>query len=67
MYHNLTKAIELAENISTLSVYQKWQWYVEASNDGGWSKIKNVDNGLFLTSKLSGDRKSVLTLEKEGM
>ena len=66
-YHNLTKAFTLAENISMLSVYQKWQWHVEPADDWGWSRITNADNGLYLTSKLSADRRSILTLEKEGM
>ena len=65
-YHNLTRAFELAKNTSTLSVFHKWQWKVEPANNEGWSKITDVESGMFLTSRLKG-RTSKLTLENEGM
>ena len=64
VFHNLTKAVELAENISTLNSDYMWQWTVESSDAGGWSRISNAD-GLFLTSKLIAF-KSTLAVEKLG-
>ena len=66
-FHNLTKEFELTENTSTLSEFHKWKWQVHAADDEGWSKITNVYNGLFLTSKLNANRRSILAVEKEGM
>ena len=65
-YHNLTKTFELVENNSTLNVNHQWQWNVETADNGGWSKISNTENGLFLTTKYI-NRTSIITLENEGM
>ena len=64
VFHNFTKAVELAENVSSLESYYTWQWKVEAADAEGWSKITNPD-GLYLTSKLTG-KSSKLAVEKEG-
>ena len=64
VFHNFTKAVELAENVTLLESYYTWQWKVEAADAEGWSKISNPD-GLYLTSKLTG-KSSKLAVEKEG-
>ena len=63
-FHNLTKAVGLAENISTLDSHHMWKWNVESSDLVGWSRISIAD-GLFLTSKLIGGR-SRLAVENMG-
>ena len=63
-FHNLTKAVELAENVSTLNSDHMWHWNVESSDYRGWSRISNAD-GLFLTSKLVGGSSRV-AVEKLG-
>ena len=63
-FHNLTKAVELAENTSTLDSHHMWKWNVESSDLVGWSRI-SITDGLFLTSKLIGGR-SRLAVEKMG-
>jgi len=64
-FHNLTRAVQLVKNVSSLESYYSWRWKVEAADNGGWSRITNPD-GLFLTTKLS-QRFSTLHVEKEGM